>query len=231
MVKPGRWKTHPHKLKERVLAELSEKGSRRWNDLWNLKLTKSRSRLAQCLEQLVAEGKIRKVKISHKNAKYILTEDFKTFREAQTLDKKLESSMKDFLKEISESPIYLKPEQLKAWFTSILLHYLGNFLHAMEYVVRAPQKFQGYARTWLLERFIDRFGRTLAVCGHTDQNATDLAIRIIKLYIGKILDDMKNISGTYPIKGAEKTSFIDFDIKQVVHELEVLRRLSQKKEI
>ena len=137
---------------------------------------KNRRDLSICLKQLEKEGVVKKVKVSHKNVQYLLSNSL--------LGKLLEEDKKEYevmiraIKDIAESK--LESEDAKKSIEAIILRGLRDYLEGVEAVVRSPRLLRPYAQVLLLDRFTDRFGRILVTSGHKYPSETDFAVNYVK---------------------------------------------------
>lgn len=169
------------KRKKFVIRELAE-SPKRWCELHDSlykknKWFRSKHDLSKTLKHLEKEGTIKRVRISHKNVQYFLTDDFRMLQQVQAEVDRRWKELPLLLKEIRE-----RSEPRKATFmktNDLILRALINYLDGVEGTVRAPYNLRSYAR-WLLARFTDEFGEILVACGKRDGHATDFALERIK---------------------------------------------------
>lgn len=164
-------------MRKAELVKVLAEGSKSFKQLVETGIFgKNRRDLSVCLKQLEAKGVVVKLKKSHKNVQYLLSDSI--LGRLLTEDKKEYEAMINAMKDISLSN--LESEDAKKSIEAIILRGLRDYLEGVEAVVRSPRAFRHYARVLLLDRFTDRFSRILVTCGHKYPNETDLAINNVK---------------------------------------------------
>ena len=169
------------KRKQHIIRELAE-SPKRWKELEHSLYKKNRwfrskHDLSNTLSQLEKEGTIRRVKVSHKNVQYFLTEDFEKLRYVQAEVNRRWKQLPELLKEIRE---HVEPRKVTFMKTNdLILRALINYLDGVEGTVRAPYNLRSYAR-WLLAGLTDEFAEILVACGKRDGDATDFVLQQIR---------------------------------------------------
>jgi len=188
-------------LKEWILEQLAE-GSKRWSELWSLGKFGSTRYLNACLDELENEDRIKRVRISHKNVKYVIAAHYEIWQKIKATDEKVEHEFEGLLPVI-ESIKDWSEERASQYIASIIASIILRFSLALEGTAKAIDAFKPIARHYLLERALDRWGRTLVACGKAHPNATDTALSAIRGQQLKTKMDMQRASHTQPPKGME----------------------------
>jgi len=200
-------------LKRLILHELSEK-SKRWSELWNPKMFRSTRYLQKCLKELENEGLVKRVRISHKNVKYVTAAHYKTWQQLITGDEKAEKELEGWLESI-ESIKDWSEGRASHWIISAIAQIILRFSVALERTARTTEEFQPYVRLYLLERALDRWGRTLIAYGKAHPTATDTALSAIRGQQFITMLEARRASGTLPPKDTE-IGELGFDIKKAL---------------
>jgi len=206
-------------LKDSILDELAER-SMRWSELWNQDRFGSTRYLQRCLRQLENQGLIKRVRISHKNVKYVVAANYEIWRQLKTRDERAEKGLMDLLLQI-ESIKDWPEERASRWFISVIASITVRFLAALEGTARATEEFKPIARDYLFERALDRWGRILVACGKAHGKATDNALSAMRGQLLKTMLDTQRASGTLPPKDMEVEE-LGLDIKKAADDFKRL---------
>jgi len=169
------------KRQQYIIRSLAD-SPKRWSELKNELYMKNRwfrstHDLSNILDRLEKKGVIKRIKVSHKNVRYFLTENFEQLQQIQNEVNERWKQLPALLREISEHPEPRKVTFMKT--NDLILRALINYLDGVEVAVRAPSNLRSYAR-WLLARLTDEFGLILVACGKRDGDATDFVLQMIK---------------------------------------------------
>jgi hypothetical protein len=169
-------------LKNSVLTLLTREGSQSWKEIFTkIDWRENKKLVTECLDELRKQNMILRIEKSHKNVRYSLAET-----EDLTLSKSIRDRMHEsdemfpkVREEIAKSK-YLTTSQATKFYADIIKRMLVNFTLNMESWVRAEEKWQDFAKQYIDEDFLIKFGLMLGDCGHANPIATDEALKYVR---------------------------------------------------
>ena len=161
----------------RLLKEIRE-NPKNWTDLVNTKIFSSKRDLSKALKRLVIEGTVVKIKASHKNVKYLLSEAGQRIKRFTGLEESLQI-IKMFLSdeklahELRERRIDEEP--LTSWMTALFIKELEIFLKMLKTITLLPFEYQNLAREQLLGQLVDLLLIGFSFCNKVHPEAVESA--------------------------------------------------------
>jgi predicted transcriptional regulator len=163
---------------DKILDYLMLNGSATWKELFNsIDWRGNKTFFRDCLNHLLADGKIRRDEISHKHVVYSLNAEEQILDVMSNRFREWDSMFPKALYSIRKSKENLTHSQALEVYEGLICRELSNFLQTLEYWVRVDEKWQDLVKYGLMRYNVEFFSQLLAEMGRANPDAIKDALK------------------------------------------------------